>query len=357
MTTGRQRVVFVLPTLIMGGAERVMVTLMNGLNKSRFDVHLVALNKTGPLCRFVEPAVTVHSLGGIRLALCLPGLIKTLRSLSPDIVISTMAPMNFATIVAGFFLRKKTRIVVREAGDPHAIIASKPIPALVKFLYKFLYPRANLVIAPAQFMIDTLKNDLGIKASYELLYNSVDLQDITVPMPRLPAVNFVCAGRLHRQKGFDRLIEALPRLKHSQPWALHIYGTGPEEHTLEDLIEHHNLGTHVRLEGLTTMPWPIYGAADAILLPSRTEGMPNIALEALALGTPVIAIKDAGGIHEIAKFTNAVTIVDNFDDFLRAMEKVKANPTEEYRPSLLPDQFQLESVLKRFEDLLTASSP
>jgi glycosyltransferase involved in cell wall biosynthesis len=92
-------------------------------------------------------------------------------------------------------------------------------------------------------------------------------------------------------------------------------------------------------------------AADALVMPSRFEGMPNAALEALALGTPVIATSEAGGIGEVA----GVTIAEAGTAFLDAMCRVVHKPTG-LSPSLLPERFRPASVAKELNALAFAAA-
>src|SRR5690606_2827716 len=140
--------------------------------------------------------------------------------------------------------------------------------------------------------------------------------------------------RLHPQKGFDRLIEALPRLNMPCDWHVTILGEGGEREKLESLIRLHGFENRVSLHGYTAAPWPHIAASDMFLLPSRFEGLPNVALEALACGTPVIATAESGGIAEIAETANGhVTIVSTMDDFIAEMEKVKPSPAPSAPPA------------------------
>ncbi len=358
--------VFVLPALTAGGAERVLITLMNGLDRSVITPQIVVVNEEGELRGLIDNDIPFHALGhGTGVLKSLPRLYKTLKELKPDIVVSTMAHMNIGVLwLSPFFPR--TRFIVREAITPSYMFAEKPKLAFaIRAAYKLFYPRADTVISPAQAIIDefaalpgmTIKNHL-------LLYNPVNTELIrAAPPATLPpaeardkTVQFVCAGRLHYQKGFDRLITALPDLRLPYDWQLRILGEGDERPALETLIKQHGLEERVILHGFERTPWPYIAAADAFLLPSRFEGLPNVTLEALACGTPVIATAESGGIAEIAAAApEDVSIVSTMDEFIAAMAATRPQPAEQMRPSRLPSLFAQDAVQKRFSALLTGA--
>jgi glycosyltransferase involved in cell wall biosynthesis len=361
-TKGRKRVVFVLPTLLAGGAERVLITLMNGLDRKRFAPELVVLNNVGPLGDWVAPDVAVHSLGNLRVSRGLLKLSAKLNELAPDIIVSTMAAMNYGVLMVKPFLKKKAKIIVREAVVPSSIAESQRAPWVVKTAYQTLYPQADLIVSPARCIIDEFETYLGMPTeNHALLHNPVDIdrmrtgdvQEVPAKGDRAHTTRFVCAGRLHEQKGFDRLIAALPRMAHGN-WTLNIMGTGGQSEVLQNLINARGLQDKVTLDGLIKNPWPRIASADCFLLPSRWEGLPNVVLESLACGTPVIGMSEAGGIAEIAKLSDpgAVTIVDRIDDMIRLMGAVAPKPTSQFRPSLLPSYFHLDAVIERFSNLL-----
>lgn len=361
-TKGRKRVVFVLPTLLAGGAERVLITLMNGLDRARFAPELIVLNQTGPLRDWVADDVTVHSLGNLRVSRGLLKLSSKLNELAPDIIVSTMAAMNYGVLMVKPFLKKKARIIVREAVVPSSIAEAQRAPWMVKTAYQTLYPQADLIVSPARCIIDEFETYLGMPTeNHALLHNPVDIERIRMgDVQELPArgeraqtTRFVCAGRLHEQKGFDRLIAALPRMAHGN-WTLNIMGVGGQSEVLQNLINAKGLQDKVTLDGLIKNPWPFIAGADCFLLPSRWEGLPNVVLESLACGTPAIGMSEAGGIAEIAKLSDpgAVTIVDRIDDMIRLMGAVSPKPTHVFRPSLLPSYFHLDAVIERFSALL-----
>lgn len=356
------KIAFILPLLGAGGAERVLITLMNRLDRARFAPEFIVLDEDGPMRDWIADDIPFHSLGHLRVRQSLPRLLKEIKKLNPDIVVATQAHMNFALLLLRPFLRRQ-KLIVREANVPSSIVENVRTgkPWMVRGAYKGLYPLADLVISPAQIIIDEFASYLNMKTdNHALLYNPVDearIRGDEKPAPAGPGregrTHFICAGRLHRQKGFDRLIAALPSLGRDD-CSLTILGAGTEESALKHQVVALGLENRVHLPGLSSDPWPHIAAADCFLLPSRWEGLPNVVLESLSVGTPVIASKEAGGIGEIAALAapGAVTVADGMAAFLEAMRTVKPAPAAAMRGSLLPETFRLETVMERFEGLL-----
>jgi glycosyltransferase involved in cell wall biosynthesis len=97
-------------------------------------------------------------------------------------------------------------------------------------------------------------------------------------------------GRLHRQKGFDVLLEAFRPLALAHPRGrLIIAGEGPERAALEEKAAALGIAGRVLFTGAVSSPWNVLAAADIFVLPSRYEGMPNALLEAMAAALPVVA--------------------------------------------------------------------
>jgi glycosyltransferase involved in cell wall biosynthesis len=110
---------------------------------------------------------------------------------------------------------------------------------------------------------------------------------------------WVCVGRLERQKGQDVLLEALAMLRQRGiDFVCAFAGDGSTRAALEARREALGLGAHARFLGQVEDPGPLLAAADAVVLPSRWEGLPLVVLEALARGRPVVA-SGVGGIPEV----------------------------------------------------------
>ncbi len=357
------KLLFVLPALVSGGAERVLINLLNAVDSERYDRALLAVKNDGELGSIIAEDVKLHRLGMRRFLFCLPPLYKKLRILSPDIVVSTMTHMNFALLLLSPFF-PQTRFFVREAITPSYFLEKYPSAAwLIKLLYRWLYPRADLVFGPSDAIFREFDALFGAGwVDHFVLRNPVATEDIraastqSFPAP-YDGIRFLACGRLVPQKGFDRLIETLAKAPPHGDWHLTILGEGPQRKDLESLIADAGLAGRISMPGLQANPYGDFGAADCFLLPSRYEGLPNVALESLACGTPVIATRESGGIGEIEASLDedkktALTIVDDMAGFASAYRCLKVSHKVKVFPSLLPLEYEKAVIVSRFEELL-----
>jgi starch synthase (maltosyl-transferring) len=122
-------------------------------------------------------------------------------------------------------------------------------------------------------------------------------------------------GRLHRQKAVDWLIRIAPRLFARLPQHdLVLAGEGPERAELERLVGQLGIAGRVRFIGYRTDVPDLLAAADLLVLPSRWEGMPNVVLEAMASGRPVVATKAAGVVELLGPLAERQTVDFGDDD-------------------------------------------
>ena len=143
----------------------------------------------------------------------------------------------------------------------------------------------------------------------------------------MKALKLLAVGRLVEKKGFHILIDAAARLR--VPFQLDIIGEGPEEKRLTELIRAHNLGSKIRLCGPKThddLP-QAYGRAHVLVAPSIVDqsgdrdGLPNVVLEAMACGRPVIASDVAAlGSAVIHEQTGLLTSPGNAGSLAAAIE-------------------------------------
>jgi glycosyltransferase involved in cell wall biosynthesis len=358
----RTKVLFILPNFAGGGAERVALTLLEHLDRRVFVPQLAVFDATGPLRDLPTPDVSLHDLGGRRLRTALPALVRLIWRERPAVVFATQGYVNLALLAVRPLLPRGLRIALRESNTPSQQLPEGRCPRLVAWAYRTLYPRADLLFCQHRQTERELRERFAVAAAkIASLPNPVPvarLREAAATPQRFPGPGprFVAAGRLHRQKGFDRLIGLFAQLPPSSHLA--IYGEGSERARLAALLNELGLGERVTLAPFTkSLPAALAGA-DACLIPSRWEGLPNVALESLACGTPVIATPEAGGIAELAETAapGAVTVAALSEagacDFLDAMRRCTARRLTTPAASLLPDRYEVDKVSGQFNACL-----
>lgn len=306
----------IIPSLEAGGAERVMVTLANAWAEAGQSVTLTTLaDDTSDFYtvdhRVERVALDVLERGPERRA---PSVLQTLRALRgairrshADVVLSFIMKMNVMTLLAARGLG--IPVVVSER-----VSAEYPFPRHWRVARRWLYPGA------AALAVQTLAAERGFR-SHNARVRCIPNPVLTSPVgserreskgearPRLLAV-----GRLHPQKGFDRLIRSFAEGGLAQRgWELRILGEGPERPALERLVAELGLVESIRLPGTRQDMASEYASADAFVLSSRYEGFPNVLAEALASGLPAVAFDCPDGPADLVEHDVNGLLIPNGD--------------------------------------------
>jgi glycosyltransferase involved in cell wall biosynthesis len=367
MTSPRKRVLFLVPTLSGGGAERVVVTLLQHLDRTHFDAHLALVEAVGPLVKEVPVDIPIHDLKAKRVRRALPGIIRLSRKLEPHVLHPVMGELNLATVFLRSFMPPGVRVLLREDTSPSALNAQGRKHSLYwNWLYRRLYPRADRIICVGDYVLDDLADNFGIpRSKLARIYNPVDL-DLT---RRLAAAggnpysgqgpHLVAAGRLAREKGFDVLLDAMPRVRAAISGAdLTILGEGPLRWDLQAQRERLGLAGVIHLTGFQPNPHPYFKHADLLVLPSRYEGFGLVAIEALAVGTPVVASDCPGALREILADCPLARLVPPSNP--KALAETIISACNSAQGELQPDQmlpvflsqFDVKTVMRDYEKLL-----
>ena len=350
----RAKILFVMPNFAGGGAERVAVTLLGQLDRRAFSPHLAVFDNQGPFRKLLPEDVTLHDLGQKRLRKALPKLIGLIRRERPAAVVASQGYLNIALLAVRPILPRATRLALRESSTPSLSLPNRPYPGFMRWAYRRYYRRADLVLCQHRQTEQEMSDLFGVaEERIGRLPNPVDVDALrrlaTPPLRRAgPGQRYVAAGRLSPEKGFDRLIAlfaGLPAESH-----LTLYGQGRQEGSLAGEIRRLGLEGRVTLAGFTEHLPAALAGADACVISSHWEGLPNVALESLAVGTPVIATPESGGIAELAEAApeGAVTLAAWGEAFAAALRACPPRTLEAPAPSLLPERYTLKEVAALF---------
>lgn len=305
-----------------GGSERQTLLLLQHLDRTRFEPHLYLIDRVGDLLEAVPADVTVHSYTDqpAGRGWYFPGRIhrrqiQHLRAVIHRHEIAVVYDRTFLmTLIAG--------PATRSLGVPRvSTIVSPPQLALPLVEKRFVrlkrqrlaraYRESHSVIAVSRQAADSASHFYGLeKSKLSVIHNPVDSEAIRAAAAndrpaRDDRLTLVCVARMTAEKGHHDLLSAieLARLRWPgdlRPPRLWLVGDGPLRQSLQQRVDDDPNGSAVDFLGGRSNPLPAIAAADALVLPSRFEGLPNVVLEAMALGTPVIATR-AGGTVELQR--------------------------------------------------------
>ena len=304
----KRHVLFLIPNLKGGGAERVIVTLLKHLDRSKFRLSLAVVDIRGAVFLDQIPDdVEFIDLGCKRVRNALPRIVMLIWRRRPDVMFSTLGHLNLALAMIRRFLPEKIRHVARETTVLSYGQQTYRFSKLWKRFTRRYYNRVDLLICQSKGMQQNLVNNfLFPQEKMVVIHNPVDtdfiLDEIDKPNDLgekdEDLVYLVAAGRLVPEKGFDLLIEAAAMLRNPHV-RFDILGEGPLLDDLKQLAQLKGVDKQVRFVGFQSNPYAWFARADGFVLSSRYEGFPNVVLEALTCGAPVIATPAPGGIREI----------------------------------------------------------
>ncbi len=290
------RLVHIMTSFGIGGAEQLVLDICRRLDRKRFDVLVVAVVAGGPMRPEFHDAgiptevfekTTKLGLGTIR------RLTAFLRTERPQIVHTHL----FGGDTWG-------RIAAFRAGVPHVVSTEhniNPDEGFVKRIVKRrLAGRTERIVAVSDAVrAQSIRVDHIPPGNIIVIPNGVDLERFR-PTERPPRdlIHIMNVGRLVPQKGHDVLVDAFAVLRDTLPRArLMVVGDGPLRPHLAEQIRAYHLADRVQLMGVRRDLPELYARADIVVFPSRWEGFGLAAIEASACGLPVIA-SAVGGLQE-----------------------------------------------------------
>jgi glycosyltransferase involved in cell wall biosynthesis len=307
----KKHIALFLPSLRGGGAEKVMVNLALGFVEQGLKVELVLAKAEGPYLSRVPEEVRVVDLGARRVLYSLPGLVRYLRRERPQAMLSALNYANIVAIWAKLLARVQTHLVVSEHNTLSFSTqnASSVRVKLLPLLIKIFYPYADAVVAVSHGVAEDLITMTGLPMEkVKVIYNPVITPELFAkaeePLdhpwfrPGEPPV-VLGVGRLTQQKDFPTLIRAFALVRKERPARLMILGEGEERPKLEALVRELRLEEDVALPGFVDNPYKYMKRAAVFVLSSRWEGFGIVLVEAMALGTPVVATDCPSGPAEI----------------------------------------------------------
>ena len=304
-------IAFFLPSLNGGGAERIILNLMQGITARGLPVDLVLSAAKGPLLSHLPPSVRLVDLHAPRVLRSVGPLAEYLRRERPRALVSSMNYANLVAIWAARLAGRGTPVVVTVHTTPsHSRPQqSRPSARLWPLLLRMFYPWAASVVAVSRGAADDLAHWSGLPRNrVEVVYNPVitpaALAAAEQPpdhpwfAPGQPPV-IMGVGRLTAQKDFPTLLRAFAEVRRKRAARLIILGEGEDRPSLTALAAELGVTQDLDLPGFRDNALAYMASSALFVLSSAWEGLPTVLIEALAVGTPVVSTDCPSGPREI----------------------------------------------------------
>ncbi len=297
----KKKIAFILPSLKGGGAEKVVMNIINSLDTTQLDIYLIVICPAYDYIDLLTQQVKVIRLEKPSTSAGIRDIYQVIKELQPHIVFTTLNHISIISILMRRLTRGRYVNVVRLPTLPSNMLGAGMKGKVERFLNRKVLRHAHHVIAQTARMKEEAETFYRIPAKkVRHIPNLVNIQQVEAMANELINVydytrfNIVAAGSLYSAKGFDVLIKAMPAVLQAIPQArLHILGKENMEpgygEFLRKMVKEMQLEDTVLFHGFKSNPYPYFREADLFVLSSRKEGFPNVVLEALLLGTPVVA--------------------------------------------------------------------
>lgn len=369
-----------------GGTERVVSILLDKLNDD-FEFHLVLLDNS--IAYPIPPEIKIRYLSQILSTrnnlvniLSIPFLAllyaKFCNKNNIETSLSFLNRPNFISTLAKVF-GLKANVIISERSYP-ALQYEKGFGAWIgRSLIKVLYKKADLITANSKRTALDLKQTFGlVKTPSVVIYNPIDVismqseKENPVTLPKLKGFSFVHVGNFNPVKNHKLLIEAFSNLNF-EDCRLILVGEGRLEQEIKALANKLKIQEKVIFAGRLNNPAATMAKADCLILTSDIEGFPNVLLEALACGLPIIATDCLSGPREIlapqSDFTyqlkddlelaehGILTPVNNINLLVKAMKIMYADKEMRVKyaskATERAEEFDTTKIIKQFASILS----
>lgn len=364
----KKKIMFIIISLVGGGAERVLVDIINRLDAKKYAIYLVLFEKKGLYLSSIPDYVKIYDLkkkNRFSIFRLIFKSAKLLKKIKPDSVFSFMVFPNLIAILAKLISRYRCNLLISIHNHLSSELLYERYKGIKKFLYKNTFKYSNCIIVPSE----GVKNDL-IKSfnmcqdKIEIIYNPINLDRIT----RKKNESFkekskfgkyiLAVGRLTRQKGYPFLLKAYSFISKNIDEKLVILGEGEDETKLKQIAKDLGIHEEIILPGFQKNPYKFMKSASIFVLSSLWEGFAIVIAEAMACDVPVISTDCPSGPGDIITNGKNGLLVPMADEKVLAEamlsliknEKLKKKFSIEGRARA--EDFRIERIIPKYEELL-----
>lgn len=388
-----KKILFLIHTLGGGGAERVLVNLVNNMSKEDYEVTVMTVIDTGIFRKDLDPSVRYKTIVTNPFSKGVdknkPGNLLS----KPNPMLKLLAKMYVymwrcvpTKLLYKVFIRDVYDVEVaflegicaklisassnknsKKIGWIHVDLLNHPKSSGVfrsLLEEKKCYEKFDQLIAVSECVKESVEQKFEFnKDKVTVRYNPINeyevmekSKDLVTDMVKKNNFVFCSIGRLITQKGFDRLLRVYNELIKTHPECeLWIIGEGGKRAELEEYIQNNSLQDRVKLVGFKSNPYKYLRLADAFVCSSRAEGFSTVASEAVVLGKPIVTVNCSGMTELLGKNNEYGIVTDNNEEALLEGMKQLMDPNvfEMYSHKIKErsEFFSQDRAIKRIEEL------
>lgn len=323
------KIAFVIHDLGHGGAEKVLVNLVNNMDRTAFDITVISLFGGGVNEQFLAEDIHYHAVFDKEFR----GNSHVMKLFSPKQLHRWFIKEQYDIEVA--YLEGVAARVV--SGCPHedtklvswihcTMRSEKELAIGFRRVDEATacYRRMHRMVFVSDMVRMAFLNVCPYEGQTSVVYNTNDSKTIRALSRKVPetvfapdTLNLVGVGKLVPHKGFDRLLRIVARLRHENyPVQLYILGVGPQQEELEQYVAENGLSSCVTFLGYQTNPYQYIAKCDIFVCASHAEGFSTAATEALIVGTPVVTVDVSGMKEMLGENDEYGVVVPNDEDAL-----------------------------------------
>lgn len=378
----KYKILFLIESLAGGGAEKVLITLLQHINYNHFDITLCCVSNIGKYLNDIHPNVHYisifpkpNNLTGFS-KFCYQIKYKLMYNWLPlkwvyqwfiphhaDVEIAFVE--GFATKLLAHSTNKKAKKIAWIHIDLEQFHWTQSIYKNIK-QEENVYQKFNQLITVSETArIGFQRRFRNVDVPIKTLYNPIDSKEIidkslltnSLPLRNKDKIRLVSIGRFTKQKAYIRLLNIINQLNiQKYPIELWLIGDGEQRELLETYTKKNHLENIVTLWGFQDNPYAYLVQCDLFVCSSISEGYSTAVTEALILGLPVITT-NCSGMHELLKNGECGMITDNSEEALYiGLKRLLDNPSllQHYRNKAIDrgKDFSLQKLIEPIEKLL-----
>ena len=334
------KILFLIHDLGQGGAEKVLVNLVNHLNRNKFDITVVALFGGGVNEKFLSSDIHFETVFPREI----PGNSKLMKLMTPRQLHRLCVKDKYDVEIA--YLEGPSARVISGCTDGttkllawiHSTVKDRKYVASAFRSYSECskcYKKFDKIACVSADIRKSFANVFEWSPPLTVVNNTIDsneiiqksLEEVGDNLFQRDVINIITVGTLKQVKGYDRLLRILKKLQDEKySFRLYILGIGPMQGELENFIRENQLSLYVSFLGYQTNPYKYVARSDLYVCASYSEGFSTAVTEALIVGTPVCTV-NVSGMRELLGDSEYGLVTENSEDALyQGIKQLLDNP-------------------------------